>query len=262
MQICTYSGYVVNKFDMGQKVHPLVFRLGVNRAWSSRWFSARNFKEYLREDVLLLKWLRKRLRRAHVTDIIIERLSGGKLEITIHTARPGVLIGRGGAGIEELRNAVTEQLAQIRGGAKDRKGTREQPVRIEIQEVRNPDAHAALLAQSVAEQLERRMPFKRVIARTLERAMATKEVQGAKIQVSGRLGGAEMSRREWVRDGRVPLQTLRSDIDYALDEARTTYGVIGVKVWLYKGDIFEDGLVSRTPEKEEQRPRRAPRHRN
>lgn len=240
---------------MGRKIHPLAFRVGVNQPWRSRWFSTRHFKEYLREDVLLLEWLRDRLRRAYVTEINIERLSGGKLEITIHTARPGVLIGRGGAGIDELRRDLSARLAEIR----DEKEVPDGEVRIEVQEVRNPDAHAALLAQSIAEQLERRMPFRRVITRTLERAMATKEVRGARIQVSGRLGGAEMSRKEWVREGQVPLQTLRANIDYALDEARTTYGVIGVKVWLYKGDIFDSDVS--LPQKEEKppTPRRRPR---
>ena len=240
---------------MGRKIHPLAFRLGVNQPWKSRWFSKKHFREYLREDTLLLEWLKKRLRRAYVTDINIERLPGGKMEITIHTARPGILIGRGGAGIEELRHAVNEKLREIRGAHGMHQKKNDQ-VRIEIQEVRNPDAHASLLAQSVAEQLERRMPFRRVMTRTLERAMAAREVQGAKIQVSGRLGGAEMSRKEWVRDGRVPLQTLRANIDYALDEARTTYGVIGVKVWLYKGDLFSEEDITKANERQTIRRRR------
>lgn len=236
---------------MGQKIHPIAFRLGINRGWSSRWFSTKHFREFLREDVLLLEWLRKRLRRAFITEINIERLSGGKLEITIHTARPGILIGRGGAGIDELRRELAKKLAEIRD-VKVQDGE----VRIEIQEVRDPDAHAALLAQSIADQLERRMPFRRVINRTLERAMAAKGVQGARIQISGRLGGAEMSRKEWVHDGRVPLQTIRAEIDYSLDEAHTTYGVIGVKVWLYKGDIFTDGIPVEKKREERSAPHR------
>ncbi len=237
---------------MGRKIHPLAFRVGVNQPWKSRWFSTKHFKEYLREDVLLLQWLRKKLRRAYVNEINIERLSGGKLEITIHTARPGLLIGRGGAGIDELRRELSDQLRGIR----DVKELPDGEVRIEVQEVRNPDAQATLLAQSIAEQLERRMPFRRIISRTLERAMAMKEIEGARIQVSGRLGGAEMSRKEWVRDGRVPLHTLRANIDYALDEAHTTYGVIGVKVWLYKGDIFDNDVSIPKREQQPPQPRR------
>ena len=233
---------------MGNKVHPIAFRLGVNRGWSSRWFSTRLFKQYLREDVLLLQWLRKKVRRAYVTEVNIERLSGGKLELTIYTARPGILIGRGGGGIEELRKAVREKLSEIRGEPM------EEEIRIEVQDVRNPDAHAAVLAQSIAEQLERRLPFRRIINRTLERALVAKGVEGAKIQISGRLGGMEMSRREWVKGGKVPLQTIRADIDYVQDEAYTTWGVIGVKVWLYKGEVFEENKKKRQGEQIHERP--------
>jgi small subunit ribosomal protein S3 len=221
---------------MGQKVHPVAFRVGVNRAWSSRWFSSpRSFREYLREDVILKQWLRKRLRRGLVTEIVIDRLSGGKLLITIRTARPGLLIGRGGGGIEEIRKAVRQKISELRNTT-----VPQEDIRLEVEEVENPDANAAILAQSVAEQLERRMSYRRVLQRTLERALAAKGVLGAKIAVGGRLGGSEMKRREWIRGGRVPLQTLRSHIDYAQEEAKTTWGTIGVKVWLYKGEIFEE----------------------
>lgn len=217
---------------MGQKVHPVGFRVGSYRTWSSRWFTPRMFRRHLREDVLLTQWLRKRLRRAMVADISFERLAGEKLQVTIFSARPGMLIGRGGGGIEELRKAIRAELAAIR------REPMTDDVRIEIQEVRNPDAQAAILAQSVAEQIERRMPFRRVLQRTLDRALAAKGILGAKILIAGRLGGSEMKRREWVHGGNVPLQTLRADIDYAQEEARTTWGVIGVKVWLYKGEVF------------------------
>lgn len=219
---------------MGQKVHPIGFRLGVNRAWASRWFSPRMFKQYLREDVLLLQWLRERLKRSHVTSISFERLSGGKLQLTIHTARPGMLIGRGGGGIEELRKELRKKLEVIR------KAPLTEDIRIEVQEVRNPDANAVILAQSIVEQIERRMPYRRVIQRTRDRAMAAKGVLGVRIAINGRLGGSEMKRREWVKGGKVPLQTLRADIDFAQDEAMTTWGVIGVKVWVYRGEIFEE----------------------
>jgi len=219
---------------MGNKVHPIGFRLGVHRSWNSQWFSPKLFKQYLREETLLLKWLRVRLRKAMVTRISFERLSGGKLQLTIHTARPGLLIGRGGGGIEELRKAIREKLESIRGEPV------KEDVRIEVQEVRNPDAEAAILAQSIADQLERRMPFRRVMLRTIERAMAAKGVSGVKVQISGRLNGSEMKRREWLKGGKVPLQTLRADIDFAQEEAMTTWGVIGVKVWVYRGEIFEE----------------------
>lgn len=219
---------------MGQQVHPIAFRLGVHRAWASQWFAKRMFKQYLREDVVLRNFLRERLRLSHVTEIRFERLSGGKLQVTIRTARPGMIIGRGGGGIEEIRKAVQAQLRKIRGTAVP------EEVRIEVQEVRDPDAHAVLLAQSIADQLERRMPFRRVLKRSLERALAARGIQGARIAISGRLGGTEMQRREWAQGGKVPLNTLRADIDYAQEEARTTWGVIGVKVWLYKGEVFKE----------------------
>lgn len=219
---------------MGQKVHPIGFRLGAYREWRSRWFAPRSFRQYLREDVVLHQWLRTKLRRAMVTEVRFERLSGGKLQLVISTARPGILIGRGGGGIDELRKELKAKLSVLRGG-----GVLED-VRVEVQEVQNPDAHAAIIAQSIADQLERRMPFRRVLNRSLERALAAKGILGGKIAISGRLGGAEMRRREWVHGGRVPLQTLRADIDFAQDEAHTTWGVIGVKVWLYKGEIFHE----------------------
>lgn len=229
---------------MGNKVHPIGFRLGINREWSSRWFSPRSFKQNLREDILIGQWLRDHLRRAQVTQIQFQRLSGGKLQLTIFTARPGILIGRGGGGIEEIKKVVNEKLAEIR------KKPITEDVRIEVQEVRNPDAQAAILAQSIAEQLEKRMPFRRVLQRTLERALAAKGVLGAKMAISGRLGGAEMKRREWVRGGRVPLHTLRAEVDFAQHEARTTWGAIGVKVWLYKGEIFQEKKKKKTNEDE------------
>ncbi|MBI4133960.1 MAG: 30S ribosomal protein S3 [Candidatus Terrybacteria bacterium] len=219
---------------MGQKVHPLAFRLGVHREWASRWFARRSFRQYLKEDVELRTFLRERLRRSYVTEIRFERLSGGKLQVTLRTARPGMLIGRGGGGIEEIKKAIQAQLRRIRG----KTGVEE--IRIEVQEVRDPDGQAVLLAQSIADQLERRMPFRRVLKRALERALVAKGVEGARLAIGGRLGGAEMKRREWAQGGKVPLHTIRADIDYAQEEARTTWGVIGVKVWLYKGEVFSE----------------------
>lgn len=222
---------------MGNKTNPIAFRLGGNREWNSRWFRPRKFKQYLKEDVLLSRWLKENLRRAHVTEVNYQRSSGGRLELTVHTARPGILIGRGGAGIEKVRRDIAKKLSEIRG---EHVSPTSDAIHIEVQEVENADANAIVVAQSIAEQLERRMPFRRVLRRTLERVMAAKGVEGAKIAISGRLGGMEMSRREWVKEGRVPLHTLRANIDYAQIEAKTTWGVIGVKVWIYKGEIFDD----------------------
>lgn len=220
---------------MGHKVHPKGLRLGINLEWSSSWFSTRSFKNHLREDVLLKKFLWEKLKRFSITEINMERLSGGRMLVSIYTAKPGLLIGRGGGGVEELRKAIRRKLGQIRRTSKV-----PADIKVEIQEVSNPDGQAAILAQSVADQLEKRLPFQRVIERTLERAMAAKGILGAKIMVAGRLGGSEMKRREKVSGGKIPLQTIRANIDYATAEARTTWGVIGVKVWLYKGEIFSE----------------------
>ena len=219
---------------MGQKVHPIAFRIGILKSWSSRWF-ARTHQGLLAEDVLLREWLRVRLRRSMVTAIDIER-SSSIVKVIIATSRPGMLIGRGGAGIEELRRAIIKKLSNIRGRV-----VNPSEIKVEVQEVRNPDGQAALIGQSVAEQLEKRLPFRRVLKRAVERAMgAGGGVQGAKIAIAGRLGGSEMSRREWLADGKIPLHTLRADIDFAQETAYTTWGTIGVKVWLYKGEVFKE----------------------
>ena len=220
---------------MGNKVNPNLFRFGVNRDRTSRWFpsSRRQVIAQLKEEFAIRAMIKNKLRRAMISGIEFER-SGSALKIIIFTARPGVLIGRGGGGIEEMRKDIMAIFYNTNKKATPR------DLKLEVQEVRNPDAHAALIAQSIAEQLEKRMPFRGVLKRTLERARGAPGIAGVKLEIAGRLGGSEMSRREWSLRGKIPLHTLRSNIDFAQDTARTTWGAIGVKVWLYKGEVFDE----------------------
>ncbi|MFH1392461.1 MAG: 30S ribosomal protein S3 [bacterium] len=209
---------------MGQKVNPKAFRLGILNTWSSQWFSKNKYRAFLRQDVELRDYILKNLKQAAIEKVSIER-SPNLINIIIHTARPGIIIGRGGEGIESLKRALKKRLKQ--------------DIRLEVQEIRNPDASAKLVAQSVAEQLEKRISFRRILKQTIDRVSQNKEVQGVKIAVAGRLDGSEMSRREWLSKGKIPLHTLRADVDFDKAEAHTSYGAIGVKVWIYKGEIFE-----------------------
>jgi small subunit ribosomal protein S3 len=212
---------------MGQKVHPVGIRLGITREWSSRWFAdTKNFAEYVQTDARIRKMLRKRLAQASVSRIYIER-PARKAHITIHTARPGIVIGKKGEDIEKLRADVAEMLALPIGD-----------VRINIAEIRKPELDAQLVAEGIAQQLERRVMFRRAMKRAVTNTMRL-GAQGVKIKVGGRLNGAEIARSEWYREGRVPLHTFRADIDYGFAEAKTTYGVIGVKVWVCKGEVLE-----------------------
>ena len=212
---------------MGQKVSPIGFRVGVNRGWLSRWFGGGNYPEYLNTDIIIRDFLTKRLRGMAVDSVHIER-GPGRLKVIIHTARPGLVIGRGGAGIEEIKKQLFNKLG------------RKIPLQVDVQEIRNPDSSAKVVAEALAEQIEKRFPFRRAMKQTMQRLMAAKDVKGAKIQVAGRLNGAEIARTEHIEEGSLPLQTLRADIDFAHDTAYTTYGTIGVKVWIYKGDVFDD----------------------
>lgn len=223
---------------MSHTVHPYAHRLGIIRDWKSRWFSvgggkSAKYRQQLKTDVLIREYLDTRLRNFYVEDIQMER-GEGKLRIIIKSSRPGMIIGRSGEGSAKLRNDIVKKMGKI--GA-------EMPrdLKIDIEEVRSPESHAGIMSAMICEQLEKKMPFRRVIKQSIEKIMANKEVKGAKITVAGRLGGAEMARRESVKKGRLPLQTLRADIDYSY---RTAYlnpeGNVGVKVWVYKGDIFED----------------------
>ena len=210
---------------MGQKVNPISFRLGVIKTWKSRWFAnSKNFGQLLEEDLKIRDYLKKKLDYAGITDVDIERASE-KIRIILHTSRPGIVIGRRGAEIEKLK----EDLNQLTN----------KNVLLDVEEVKNPDTDANLIAQNVALQLERRVSFRRAMKRAIQVAMQ-QGAKGIKIMVSGRLGGAEMSRTESYKEGKIPLHTIRADVDYGFTEAKTTYGVIGVKVWVYKGEVLKD----------------------
>ncbi|MBU1119028.1 30S ribosomal protein S3 [Patescibacteria group bacterium] len=213
---------------MGQKVNPISFRLGVLKDWRSKWFAPkRNYRHLLKRDIELRSFLRKRLKNAAVSRIDIER-SPRVVSIIIYSSRPGIIIGRGGSGIEELKKEI---FTIIQENIK---------IDINIKEIRRPETDAAIVGFLIAEQIEKRIPFRRVIKQSLDRIQQNKEIQGARIMVAGRLDGSEMSRREWVSFGKIPLHTIRADIDFSQTLAHTTYGVIGIKVWLYKGEIFEE----------------------
>lgn len=217
---------------MSKTVHPYSFRIGIIRGWKSRWFNLKKYRQFLKADVLLREWLEKRLRSMFVESIDIER-SPAVMQVIIRTSRPGLLIGRKGEGSENLKREIRKKI--------DKLGVEmPQELRLDIEEVRFPEMRAKIVAQMIAENLEKRMPFRRVMKQTLEKIMANKEVKGAKITLSGRLGGAEMSRRESLKDGRIPLQTLRSDIEFARERAHLPYGDIGIKVWIYKGEVFDE----------------------
>jgi len=214
---------------MGQKVNPKGFRLGITTTWRSRWFGGKNFAENLKGDVKIRRGIMKKWKKASIADVEIERFDN-EVKIIILTSRPGVLIGRGGSGIEDISRFVKKEF--FAGKKTD--------VKIDINEVRNFETNAAIVGQQVAEQLEKRIPFRRVLKTMLDQVEKNGIVKGVKIEVSGRLGGAEMSRKEWLSRGTIPLQTLRADIDFARITARTTYGAIGIKVWIYKGEKFND----------------------
>lgn len=205
---------------MGQKVNPIGIRLGIVKDWNSRWYASKNYAQLLNQDINLRKFLKKKLMSAAVSRIQIERPANNAI-VTIHTARPGVLIGKKGGGIESLRNEISQRLGV--------------PVHLNIEEVRKPDLDATLVAENIAQQLEQRVMFRRAMKRAVTSALKS-GAKGIKICVSGRLGGAEIARSEWYREGRVPLHTFRADIDYGTAESKTTYGIIGVKVWIFKGE--------------------------
>ena len=209
---------------MGQKVNPIGFRLGIYRDWDSRWFARKEYKDFVLEDYHIRRFLKKRLSQAGVSKIEIER-AASKVRIKIHTARPGLVIGKKGAEIENVKRDLEKRINR--------------EIILDIQEVRKPEVDAQLVAENVAMQLVRRISFRRAMKKSVSSALRF-GVQGIKIACSGRLGGAEMARREWYRKGRVPLHTIRADIDYGFAEAFTTYGVVGVKVTLFKGEILPE----------------------
>ena len=208
---------------MGQKANPIGMRLGINRTWDSRWFADNDYGQLLHEDMKIRDYLMDRLKQAGVSKVVIER-PHRKCRVTIHTARPGIVIGKKGADIEKLRRKVTEMT--------------DSEVHLNIVEVRKPEIDAKLVAENIAQQLERRVAFRRAMKRAVQSAMRL-GAQGIRITAAGRLGGAEIARMEWYREGRVPLHTLRADIDYGESTAKTAYGTCGIKVWVFKGEIME-----------------------
>ena len=217
---------------MAHKVHPKSFRIKGTEDWNIRGFYGKKMPQYLEEDFLTKDFLRKKLVEASVANIEIEH-SANKINIIIETARPGLIIGRGGNGIDLLKAEIEKKIARkIKNKSK-------REIKIEIREVKNPWISSALIAQMAAQQIEKRIPFRQVLKKTIERVMTNREVKGIRMEVAGRLNGIEIARREWLAQGRLPRNTIRADIDYAQDEAHCTYGKIGIKVWIYKGDKFE-----------------------
>ena len=216
---------------MGQKTHPRGFRLGIVAPWKSGWYADRNFPALVVEDEMIRKYLIQRLGHASISEIEIER-KPGKVVVTVHTARPGVVIGKGGSEVDKLR----DELGRLSGGSE---------VAINVEEVKRPEVDAQLIADSIAHQIVQRVSFRRAMKRAVQNAMRS-GAEGIKVQVAGRLNGAEIARTEMYKEGRIPLQTLRADIDYAQSTARTTYGTIGVKVWVFKGEVVESRRTGRT----------------
>lgn len=209
---------------MGQKTHPIGIRLGIIKTWDSRWFAKKNYTEMLHEDLAVKKYIKANLSHAGVPKVEIER-TGQKMKATIHTARPGIIIGKKGAEVEKLKKALEKLTGK--------------EMSIDIKEIRKPELDAQLVAENIAMQLEKRIAFRRAMKKSVQSSLRF-GAQGIKVACSGRLAGAEIARDEWYREGRVPLHTFRSDIDYGTAEAKTTYGRIGVKVWIYKGDILRE----------------------
>jgi small subunit ribosomal protein S3 len=224
---------------MGQKIHPIGLRLGINRTWSSRWYAeTKNYPALVLEDSKVREFIKKKLYAAGISKIDLER-KADQIEVYVHTAKPGVIVGRGGQGIDQLRKDV-QQLT----GKK---------VQINVIEVQRVDADAQLVAENIAAQLEKRIAFRRAMKQTMMRAMKS-GAKGIKVMVAGRLGGAEIARTEWLRDGRIPLHTLRADIDYGFAQATTMYGIIGVKVWIFKGEVLPGAeRVEEQPQRRERR---------
>ena len=225
---------------MGQKVNPIGFRLGINRTWDSRWYAGKEYGTLLHEDVKIREYIGRALAQAGVARVVIER-PAKRARITIHTARPGVVIGKKGADIEKLR----QDLSKMTGG----------DVTLNIVEIRKPEIDAKLVADNIAQQLTRRVAFRRAMKRAVQSAMRL-GAEGIRIKCGGRLGGVEIARAEWYREGRVPLHTLRADIDYGTSTAQTTYGACGVKVWVFKGEIMEHDPMASERRQQEQQPQR------
>lgn len=219
---------------MGQKINPVGLRTGIIRDWQSKWFfgNKKDYREFLLEDLKIRRFLEKRLQNASLALCEIER-ERDIIRINLYSSRPGVIIGRGGAGIEDLRKEVQKQVK------------RKVRIEINIQEIRNPEGNAAIMARFLADQIEKRMPYRRASKKTLEKMIEATGVFGAKIKIAGRLDGSEIARSEWFSKGKLPLHTLRADVDFAKVEAHMTYGAIGIKVWIYKGEVFKERKVKK-----------------
>lgn len=219
---------------MSHNVHPYSHRLGIIRDWKSRWFGVNSqYRQFLKADILLRQYLEKRLKGMYVSSIEIER-SQKVIRIIVKTSRPGLIIGRSGEGAAKLREDILKQLSKMKIVGKEE-------VKIDIEEVKSPESNAAIVVQMVAEGLEKRLPFRRVMKQMIDKVMANRDVKGVKIYLGGRLGGADMARSEVLKRGQIPLQTFRADIDYAIGRATIPQGDLGIKVWIYKGEIFSKG---------------------
>jgi small subunit ribosomal protein S3 len=214
---------------MGQKINPIGFRVGVNRTWDSRWYADRDYADRLVEDLKLREYVKKHLKAAGISKVVVER-AAKNTRVTVYTARPGVIIGKKGADIDKLRKDLSGRM----GG----------DVALNIVEIRKPELDAQMVSEGIAQQLERRVSFRRAMKRAVQSTLRLGAL-GIRVNVSGRLGGADIARTEWYREGRVPLHTMRADLDYGFSEALTTYGIIGVKVWIYKGDVIEHDPMAR-----------------
>ncbi len=215
---------------MSHRVHPKVFRIKGIEDWQSQWFSKKNYKGNLEQDLAIRGFVKKELKSAAIDEVVIKR-SANSVHIIIKAARPGIIIGRGGAGIQEVKKQIISKIFKGKIKGID--------IKIDVEEIRKAEIQSSIVGQAIAEQLERRMPFRRVMKQTIEKIIQNPEVKGVKIFVSGRLNGSEMAREEWLKKGNLPLQTIRTNIDYAQVNAHTIYGVIGIKVWINKGEIFD-----------------------
>jgi len=227
---------------MSHTAHPYSVRLGILRPWKSRWFNLREFSSLLKEDVLLREFLEKRLHGMLVDSIDIER-SPAAINVIIRTAKPGLLIGRGGEGIEKLKTEIDSYLKQIRKKARKSSLPSKIGLKLTVEEIKSPEQHAKVMVEVIAQDLEKRLPFRRVMKQTLGKIMASRNVLGAKIALAGRLDGAEMARFEWLKDGRMSLQTFRADVDFARGRAHLPYGDLGIKIWIYKGEVVGNKIA-------------------
>ena len=221
---------------MAQKIRPDSFRLGINLPWPSRWFFKKNLRYFLQEDEAIRKIIRKKILAAGIAGIEIERM-GVNVRVNVRAGRPGLIIGRGGKGIDDLKNAIIKEMKKLRT---ENKFSANFNLNLNIEELKRFEVSAPIVAQQIATDLEKRLPYRRLMKRTLETTMQNHEIKGAKIRMSGRLDGKEIARTDWLAKGKMPLQTLRSNIDYGEATSFNTYGTVGIKVWLYKGEIFEE----------------------